>query len=102
MLLAMRRAPVAAVSPIILRIDGNKSAPSDFSTNVAAYSLGDLAMSGSAQYRGYLIEMRTIDDHWMVSVFPTRGDLPALKSVPFHQFPRPQMEVLAEAHSKQA
>src|SRR5262249_3680486 len=55
------------------------------------------SMTNRSEYRGYRIEMKTIDDHWMVSVFPTRANLPWLRSVPFHQFPRPQTEVLAEA-----
>src|SRR5262249_18545368 len=94
---SIKASPVTAGSPIIFRIDGDKSPPSHFFPKVSAHSFGGFAMSDSAQYPGYRIENRTIDDHWMVSVFPKRANLPSLKSVPFHQFPRPQTEVLAEA-----
>jgi hypothetical protein len=55
---------------------------------------------GRSKYRGYAIGVERKGRTWLVSVSPTRADLPILHSYSFEPVVRSETEAVAEAKSR--
>ena len=49
------------------------------------------------EYRGYKIETVKVGDHWVISIHPSRPDLPILRQHSFRPLPFPEGEALEQA-----